>query len=208
MREELKPTVFMVDDDAQIREAVHWLLECVSLSVESFANAADFLQVYSPSRSGCILLDVRMPGMSGLELLEELGRRNNPLPVLMMTGHGDIPMAIRAMKAGAVDFILKPFNDQLLLEQIQKTLTLPRAPAVKEPVGKFNDRLSRLTPREREVLQLVVEGRLNKQIAAELNITISTVELHRSHLKQKLKVKTLAQLVRLCVQANWFTGCL
>ena len=199
MSEALKPTVFIIDDDEQIREAVHWLLGSVGLTVESFSNAADFLQVYSPYRSGCIILDVRMPGMSGLELLEELRRRNNPIPVIMMTGHGDVPMAVRAMKAGAIDFVLKPFNDQLLLEQIQKCLKQSMVQEVKEPVGKLNDHFSRLTPREREVLKLVAGGKLNKQIAAELNITISTVELHRSHLKQKLKVRTLAELIRLCV---------
>ena len=140
--------------------------------------------------------------MSGLELLEELARRGNRLPVLVMTGHGDIPMAVRAMKAGAMDFILKPFNDQLLLEQIQKMLALPVVSAVKEPVKEFTRRLGLLTPREREVLKWVVDGKLNKQIAAELNITISTVELHRSNLKQKLKVKTTVQLIRLYTQAD------
>lgn len=197
-----KPVVFVVDDDHNIREAISWLLESVRLNVESFASATAFLQAYTHDRTGCVVLDVRMPGMSGLELLEELARRGNRLPVLVMTGHGDIPMAVRAMKAGAMDFILKPFNDQLLLEQIQKMLALPVVSAVKEPVKEFTRRLGLLTPREREVLKWVVDGKLNKQIAAELNITISTVELHRSNLKQKLKVKTTVQLIRLYTQAD------
>jgi two-component system, LuxR family, response regulator FixJ len=122
MLNQLASTVFVVDDDAYIREAISWLLGSVNITVASFANAADFLQVYSPEQKGCILLDVRMPGMSGLELLEELKRRHNPLPVIMMTGHGDMLTAMRTMKSGAVDFILKPFSDQLFLEKIQKTL--------------------------------------------------------------------------------------
>jgi two-component system, LuxR family, response regulator FixJ len=198
-----QPTVFVVDDDDPIREAIRWLLESVHLNVESYASAANFLQAYATPRAGCIILDVRMPGMSGLELLEELARRHNALPVMMLTGHGDVPMAVRAMKAGAVDFILKPFNDQLLLEQVQKMLALPVSPTVKLSLEQFTRRLSLLTSRERQVLKLVIEGQLNKQIAAKLNITISTVELHRSNIKQKLKIKNSAELIRLCTQANF-----
>jgi two-component system response regulator FixJ len=195
MNHKKDPTIFIIDDDQEMRNSLCWLMESVQLSVETFDSAASFLKQYDADRTGCMLLDVRMPDMSGLELLDTLIALKNRLPVIMITGHGDIPMAIRAMKAGAVDFILKPFNDQQLVEQIQKSI-------IKNPTdSKFLQKeiiasnYSTLTVREREIMTLIAEGKLNKQIAHELNIAISTVELHRARMMKKMQAKHIAQLI-------------
>ena len=168
----MKPTIFVVDDDPKIRDALQWLFESIHLNVVLFESALAFLEPYDEHRRGCLIIDVRMPGMSGLELLEHLKIKKNTLPVIVITGHGDIPMAVRAMKAGAIDFILKPFNDQYLLEQIQKALVHD----LRQPVSATNEPLNAcfasLTAREHDVMALVVSGKLNKQIASELGIVI------------------------------------
>lgn len=186
-------TVFIIEDERIICEALTYVFASVCLSIEIYANAKDFLAAYDPKRVGCILLDVRMPQMSGLELQEELNARNNQLPIIFMTGHGDVPMAVRAMKAGAFDFIIKPFNNQVLLDQVQRAIALQ--PKLQDRMH-FQELLQTLTPREKEVLKLVVDGKMNKQIAHILEISISTVELYRSHVMNKLKADSLAELVK------------
>lgn len=187
-------TVFVIDDDEEIRRALKWLLESVKLNVICFESAALFLEQFNPSAQGCIVTDVRMPLLSGLQLLERLKALNNRLPVIVITGHGDIPMAVKAMKMGAIDFIIKPFNDQNLLEKIQVAVA---SNAVNNEF-EVDAHLSYpdLTKREKEVVTLIAQGMLNKQIALELNISISTVEFHRSRLMKKLGAKNLAQLIK------------
>ncbi|MDP1604279.1 MAG: response regulator [Legionella sp.] len=189
-------TVFVVDDDCRVREALQWLLESIALPVETFVSADHFLKSYNPERLGCLIIDVRMPGMSGLELLAHLKSVGCQLPVIVITGYGDIPMAVRAMQAGAVNFISKPLNEQYLIDLIQeifrkKPLTDPSL-SIKKIINCFAE----LTPRERAVISLLTEGKLNKQIAFDLNISLSTVELARSNIMKKMQAKTLAQLIR------------
>lgn len=195
-----KPTVFIIEDEPAICESLRWLFESVGLPVEIYNNGLDYLKVYDPNRCGCLLIDIRLPGMSGLELQQQLVQRNNPIPIIILTGHGDVTLAVRAMKAGAKDFILKPYNNELLLEQIQKAIT--ENAKYYSSQQQFAERLTQLTPREREVLELMVEGKLNKQIAAQLGITISTVEQHRAHIMQKTQVGSLAELVKFYVLAK------
>lgn len=192
-----KPTVFIVDDDPGVLEAIGALLESVGLNVECFASSISFLENYDSNRCGCIITDVRMPMMCGMQMLEELNLRKNKLPVIMLTGYGDISMAVNAMKIGVIDFIAKPFNNQYLLEQIQKSI----ARSIKQnSAGSLeNDakRFSGLTKREQQVMKLVVAGKLNKQIAHELCICTSTVEFHRSRMMKKMGAKNLAELVKI-----------
>lgn len=199
-----KPTVFIIEDDAAVCKSLRWLFESVDLSVEVYNNGCDYLKAYDPNRIGCLLVDIRLPGMSGLELQQQLVQRNNPIPIIIITGHGDVTLAVRAMKAGAKDFILKPFNDELLLEQIQKAILENREYNANR--HRFATHLATLTPREREVLELMVKGKLNKQIAAELGITLSTVEQHRAHVMQKTQAGSLAELVELYVLAKQKLG--
>lgn len=189
-------TVYIVDDDPQICKSFRWLFESVNLKVETYENAKNFLDNYNETQNGCLITDVRMPIMSGIELLEHLNTKNNQLAVIIITGYGDIPMAVRAMKAGAYDFILKPVNHQDLLEVTQKCLkknqiTIPR------PQSDFSERLNSLTKREKQIMDLVIEGKLNKQIAYDLNISISTVEAHRAKVMKKMHTKTLADLIKI-----------
>jgi len=186
-------TVFIVEDDPAVADALNCLFKSIKLPVEHYNDAWQFLQQFDPARKGCLLLDVRMPGVSGLDLQEHLKQRNNQLPIIFITGHGDIAMAVRAMKAGAFDFITKPFNNQLLLEQVQRAIALN--PHVNE-VAKIKTHLATLTPRELQILTLVVNGKANKQIANELAIAISTVELHRSKLMKKMCAKSVADLIK------------
>jgi len=194
-----EPIIFIIDDDLNIRQALQWLFESVCMKVETYENAINFLEIYNPNAHGCIVADIRMSGMSGLELLEQLKLRRNHLPVILITGHGDIPMAVRAMKAGALDFISKPFNDQYLLEQVQKALAQARQPFNQKSLNIIIERYDSLTVREREIMKMVTVGKLNKQIGHELNIAISTVELHRSHVMQKMQAKSVAELVKLSI---------
>lgn len=196
MNTQTENTVFVIDDDPGIRDALQWLFESVHVPVKTYATATSFFSGYCSSLRGCLILDVRMPGMSGLELLEQLKLRKNHLPIIVITGHGDIPMAVRAMKAGATDFISKPFNDQYLLDQIQKAFNQRQSHADTLSNEKIAACFESLTSRERDIIALIAEGKLNKQIAQELNIALSTVEIHRSRVMQKMQAKTLAQLIK------------
>ncbi|HEU0225915.1 MAG TPA: response regulator transcription factor [Steroidobacteraceae bacterium] len=192
------PTVFVVDDDEGVRSALALLLKSMGQPAATYASATDFLAAYDPDRPGCALLDVRMPGMSGLELQDELNRRGVVLPVIFITGHGDVPMAVEAMQRGAFDFLQKPFRDDDLVERIRRALARDRE--LRAAIGEKSQvcaRLARLTPRERQVLELVAAGRPNKVMAAELGVSQRTVEIHRAHVMKKMGASSLAQLVRM-----------
>ncbi len=195
-----KPIVYVVDDDQAVRDSLRWLIESVGLNVETYASAQAFLEAYYPGRAGVLVLDVRMPGMSGLELQNALASQELRLPVIVITGHGDVPMAVRAMKAGALDFIQKPFNDQELLERIHEALERD-APIRFERAERAEvvARLAQLTPRELEVMTRVVAGKPNKAIAAELGISKKTVEVHRARIMEKMQAESLADLVRIAL---------
>ncbi|MBX9604837.1 MAG: response regulator transcription factor [Gammaproteobacteria bacterium] len=192
----LTQTVFVVDDDQAVRMSLSLLIRSMGLAVETFESAAAFLGVCDPERSGCLVLDIRMPGMSGLEMQEELNRRAIGLPVIFITGHGDVAMAVRAMKSGAVDFIEKPFNDQQLLDRINKALDLDRnARAARAEHATLAARIELLSPREREVMERIVAGQANKVIAIELGLSERTVEIHRAKVMTKTGARSLAELV-------------
>jgi len=190
------PSVYVVDDDPGVRQMIGRMVRSVGLRAETFTCVKEFLDQYDPKDAGCLVLDVRMPGMSGLELQERLAAMNAHLPIVFITGHGTIPMSVRAMKRGAVDFIEKPFDDQVLLDAIHAALAKDeerrRSEAARTDAQR---RLALLTPREREVLLLVVAGKANKQIAAELGTTEQTIKLHRSRVMKKTAVDSVAQLV-------------
>jgi len=192
------PTVFVVDDDEPVRDAIGMLLDTVDIPFESFATAQEFLQAYDPSRTGCLVLDIRMPGMSGLELQERLLEDKSPIPIVFITGHGDIPMAVEAMKRGAVDFIRKPFRDQELLDRIHEALTVDSENrSAYEDLIAIRQKVDSLTPREHEVFERVARGQANKVVAIDLGISERTVEIHRNQVMQKTKARTLADLVRM-----------
>ncbi len=192
------PTVFIVDDDAAIRFAMEALMESVNLPYEIYDSADDFLGKESKQRPGCLILDIRMPGLDGLELQQELINRKNTLPIIFITGHGDVPMAVEAMQKGAVDFIQKPFRDQELLDCIRKALATDQKRREScERVAQVVDRLGKLTKREREVFDLVVTGKPNKIIAFELNVSQRTVEIHRARVMEKMQANSLADLVKM-----------
>jgi two-component system response regulator FixJ len=196
-------TVFVVDDDRAMRDSLRWLLESIGLSVRTYPTAADFLREYDASQPGCLVLDVRMPGMSGLDLQAELMRRGGGLPTIVITGHAEVPMAVRAVKAGAVDFIEKPFSDQLLLDRVRQALEIDRQDReVRRRREDAQRRLEGLTAREREVLGLVVAGKANKEIAADLGLSPKTVEVHRAHVMTKMDVDSLAELIRVAILAG------
>ena len=189
--------VYIVDDDEAMRDSLLWLLESQGFAVTAFASAEDFLAACRDDMAGCIVLDVRMPGMSGLELYEKLSARQCTLPVIFITGHGDVPMAVSALKKGAVDFIEKPFSDKDMLRLIEQCLELDRNNREKQQkaVG-VKRRLANLTEREIEVMDLILAGKLNKQIADVLNISIKTVEVHRGRIMDKMEARTVAELVQ------------
>jgi len=193
------PLVYVVDDDADVRDSLRLLLESVGIEVEAFGSADAFLELeeMGQGRACCLLLDVRMPGMGGISLLEHLRRHKALLPTIVITGHGDIPMAVRAMKLGAVDFISKPYNHQVLLDLVQETLRRTPAKAVVERVSEEEliERWRNLTEREQEVFWNVVRGAANKVIALDLGISIRTVEAHRARIMKKMQVRKLADLV-------------
>lgn len=198
-----QPTVFVVDDDDAMRSSLKWLIESVDLKVECHASAESFINSYYPGRSGCLLLDVRMPGMSGLELQEYLQHHEITIPIIIITGHGDVPMSVRAMKAGATDFIEKPFNDELLLDSIRNALLLDETQRDQQAeLAELAGRLALLTPREHEVMDMVTQGRSNKEIARALNVSAKTVEAHRAKVMEKMQAKSLAQLVRMSISAQ------
>ena len=191
------PTVFVVDDDEAVRDSLKWLISSTGLNVETFSSAEDFKNVCDPERPGCVLMDVRMPGTNGLDIQREMQARAICPPVIIITGHGDVQMAVRAMKEGAFDFIEKPFNDQVLLDLVQKavdasTEAVEKYQAQKEVLGNIN----RLTPREREVLSLIVSGETNKGISHILGISEKTVEAHRSKVMEKMEASSFADLMK------------
>jgi len=191
-------TVFVVDDDQAVRDSLALLVQSVDLRAETFASAQDFLDSYRPERRGCLITDIRMPGMSGLDLQEWLSTHGRLIPVIVLTGFGDVPAAVRALKGGAIDFVEKPFNPQALLDLVQ--LAIVRDAELRERAAREADRdkrLALLTPREQEVLALVVAGKANKVIAVDLAISERTVELHRGHILKKTGARSLAELMRM-----------
>ncbi|MFA7606845.1 MAG: response regulator transcription factor [Rhodocyclaceae bacterium] len=195
--------IYIVDDDEALRDSLVWLLESSGYRAEAFDSADAFLSVFSPELTGCVLLDVRMPGMSGLELFELLRQRHCTLPVIFITGHGDVPMAVSVVKKGAVDFIEKPFGDRDMLALIEESLAREQAGREKRVHdAETARRLGELTQREREVLDLIIAGRLNKQIADVLGISIKTVEVHRARVMEKMGANSLAELVQSVISAE------
>ncbi|MBV2132773.1 response regulator [Pseudomonas sp. MAP12] len=192
------PIVFVVDDDLSLREALSSLIRSVGLRVETFASAQDFLRYQRPDVTACLVLDVRMPGLSGLDLQRELAHAEKRIPIIFITGHGDIPMSVRAMKAGAIEFLPKPFRDEDLLDAIREGLERDQvAREQRGELAEIQDKYATLTSREREVIVLLVKGMLNKQVAAELGITEITIKVHRRRILQKMNAKSLPALVRM-----------
>ena len=195
---EQDPIVFVIDDDRMIREGLQSLIRSVGLRVETFASAQDFLGAKRPDTAACLVLDVRMPGLSGLDLQLKLRDDGIPIPVIFITGHGDIPMSVRAMKEGAQEFLTKPVRGQDLLDAVQKALASDRAlRQERRQASEIRSRFESLTPREKEVLDLVVAGLLNKQIADQLGMSELTVKTHRAHVMEKTQAESLAHLVRM-----------
>jgi FixJ family two-component response regulator len=193
-----RPVVFVVDDDVSVREALRNLLLSVGLQVRTFETAQQFLAEEKPDAPGCLVLDVRLPGLSGLDLQRELAKAGIEIPIVFMTGHGDIPMSVRAMKAGAVEFLTKPFRDQDLLDAVQEAIAGNReARAQQRQIAELRARYDSLTAREREVMMLVVRGLPNKEIAAQLGTTDATVKLHRGRAMRKMQANSLADLIRM-----------
>jgi len=195
-----KQTVFVVDDDATLRKSISFAVSSVGLSVETFASAEDFLTAWDPNRPGCLVLDVRMPGMDGLNLQQMLTRRAINIPIVFVTGHGDVPMCAEAMKAGAVDFLEKPFDKEKLLECISRALQVDlQSRRQHDRLARVLERYQLLTDREREVMELLIAGKTTKQIAAHLRISIKTVDNHRNSVLEKMNVANLVELARLAV---------
>ena len=200
-------TVYIVDDDEAMRDSLTWLLESNGLRVSSFESGEAFLDAWRADMAGCLVLDVRMPGISGLELHERLQAAHSTLPIIFVTGHGDVPMAVSALKKGAADFIEKPFNDKEILRLIEQCLAVDREQSgQRRRQADIARRLASLTPREREVMSLMAAGRLNKQIADDLGISIKTVEVHRARVMDKMEVRSLAEVVQCVMEASGQPG--
>lgn len=203
MTQPIEPVVYVVDDEAPLRNALALLARSVQLKAQLFASAQEFLDAWKPGPPACLVLDVRMPGMSGIELLERLRDARARLPVIVMTGHGDVAMAVRAMKAGALDFIEKPFNDQTLLDLVHTALgQAQRGTGRSAERQHARERVARLSTRERQILAGIVEGLLNKQIAGRLGLSTRTVELHRAHVMAKTGARSASELVRIACLAE------
>jgi two-component system response regulator FixJ len=197
------PIVYIVDDDEAVRNSLRLLVKSVGLTATALPSAVDFLAIYNPQQPGCLVLDVRMPGMSGLELQQQLNLRGAVIPVIFITGHGDIPMAVEAMQQGAFDFLQKPFRDQDLIDRIQRGLERDRT--TRADLGQRNrirERRDSLTPREREVLSLVTSGKANKVMAADLGLSQRTIEIHRARVMEKMGASSVAQLVRMMMDLD------
>lgn len=193
-------TIFIVDDDEAVRDSLRWLLEANGYRVKSFSGGEQFLDAYDPEQVGVLIADVRMPGMSGLELQEALIARQAPLPIVFITGHGDVPMAVSTIKKGAIDFLEKPFNETDLRNIVARMLEQATERVSQAQAQKNHQAiLNRLTAREQQVLERIVAGRLNKQIAGDLNISIKTVEAHRANIMEKLEVTTVADLMKIAL---------
>jgi two-component system response regulator FixJ len=198
-----QPTVFVIDDDVAVRESLRMSLQLAGRSVEVFESAAAFLAGGGAFRHGCLVTDIRMPDVDGLELQEELVRRKSSLPVIVITGHGDIPLAVRAMRAGAVDFLEKPFAREVLLAVVERALEAgERTSAEAHDAQEIGSRIASLTPREREVFELVAAGKQSKLIAYELGVAPRTVEVHRGRMMNKLKARSMQELVRIAIAAG------
>lgn len=196
-------TVYIVDDDEAVRESLQALVETEGYAVQAFDSARGFLDGFTPPNVGCLVVDVRMPDMGGLELQAELVARDTGLPVIVVTGHGDVPLAVQAMKAGAVDFIEKPYNDQQLLDTIARALDMARNRQSQTSFAQeARERVASLTPREAQVLAHLVAGRANKVIAYELGISPRTIEIHRAHVMEKMQARSLSDLVRMALEAG------
>ena len=196
-------SVFVVDDDDAVRNSLRLLLKSVGLPTVAFASAREYLDSWHPDQPGCLVLDVRMPGMSGLELQEELNRRGAIIPVIFISGHGDIPMAVEAIQHGAFDFLQKPFRDQDLIDRVQRALAVDHAN--RQSLAQrdvLRQRYGSLTPREQEVLVLVTKGKANKVMAGDLDISQRTVEIHRARVMEKMGAQSLAQLVRMAMDLD------
>jgi len=196
-------TIFVVDDDDAVRTSLRLLLKSVGLPVETFSSAQEFLDAFDAERAGCLVLDIRMPGMSGLDLQQKLNEMHAIIPIVFITGHGDVPMAVEAMQHGAIDFIQKPFRDQELIDRINQARETDQKN--REGLGERDaiiKRMGHLTPREREVLNLVTKGKANKVIAFDLSVSQRTVEIHRARVMEKMGASSLAHLVRMVLEAE------
>jgi FixJ family two-component response regulator len=196
-------TVFIVDDDDAVRDGLGMLMKSVGLAAECYASATEFLDVYDAERAGCLVLDVRMPGLSGIDLQDRLAAMHSILPIIFITAHGDVPMAVHAMQAGAVDFIQKPFSDQALLDRVQQAIKRDRDNReLLHRREEIRARIDSLTPREKQVMEMVADGKANKVIAIDLGVSERTVEIHRARVMQKTGAESLAHLVRMVIQAK------
>ncbi|NLX12399.1 MAG: response regulator transcription factor [Phycisphaerales bacterium] len=194
----LDPTVFIVDDDLAIRQSLQWLLQSAALNVETYASAVEFFGQYDPERPGCLVLDLRMPGIDGLTLQDTLLREDIRLPIIFITGHGNIPQAVRAIQHGAVDFMEKPFDDQVLLARIRQALEMDRKHRAAQTLAtRIRGKIDRLTPRELQVMEAMAAGQANKAIADHLGLSVRTVELYRHHIMNKLETHSLAEIVQM-----------
>lgn len=192
--------VYVIDDAEEVRSSITLLMESVGLDVVAFSSADDFLSKYSTNFEGCILLDVRMPGMSGLELQEKLNKMGSSPPIIIISGHGDIPMAVKAVQAGAVNFVEKPFNEQEILDSVHRAFKIDSIRRGKNMMlESINEKIATLTAREKEVMYAISTGKRNKIIAADLNISLSTVEAHRGHVMSKMEAKSLSGLMRMVI---------
>jgi len=199
--------VFIVDDDDAVRNSIRLLMKSLGLATRPLSTAQELLSTYDPQQPGCLILDVRMPGMSGLELQQQLNMRGAIIPVIFITGHGDVPMAVEAMQQGAFDFLQKPFRDQDLIERVQRALIKDQSNRAElSERAKVRERFDSLTPREREVLALVTSGKANKVMAADLNVSQRTVEIHRARVMEKMHASSLAQLVRMMMDLEELPG--
>lgn len=196
-------TVFIIDDDAAVRDSLADLMDSVGLTVQTYATAIDFLADYSAELLGCLVVDIRMPGMSGLELQQELNRREAMLPIILITAHGDVSMAVQAMREGALDFIQKPFRDQELLDRVNQALkSCDKQHNSQRKTQSVKKHIHNLTPREHQVMQMIIEGKANKVIAIDLGLSQRTIEVHRANVMQKLEARSLADLVRIVTQTG------